>query len=139
LLHPFRRFELLTRLMRQARVTRRSEMHIRKLKEDLGLKQIIGESPLFLAQVKRVPRFAECNATVLISGDSGTGKEVFARAIHYLSSRTDRPFVPVNCGAIPEHLVESEIFRPPARRVHWRLVGSCGAHRRSRGRHAVSR
>jgi transcriptional regulator with PAS, ATPase and Fis domain len=81
-----------------------------KLREKIGLGQIIGESPALLAQVELVPRFAKSGATVLISGESGTGKEVFARAIHYLSPRAGGPFVPVNCGALPEHLVESEIF-----------------------------
>jgi transcriptional regulator with PAS, ATPase and Fis domain len=71
---------------------------------------MIGESPTFLDKVRCVPRFARCDATVLISGESGTGKELFARAIHYLSPRADRPFVPINCGALPENLVESEIF-----------------------------
>jgi two-component system response regulator GlrR len=80
------------------------------LKERLGLRQIIGESPALLEQIERVPRFARSGATVLISGESGTGKEVFARALHYLSPRAGRPFVPVNCGALPEHLIESEIF-----------------------------
>lgn len=79
-------------------------------KEKIGLRQIIGESPLLLQQLERVPRFARCEATVLISGESGTGKEIFARALHYLSPRAGRPFVPVNCGALPELLVESEIF-----------------------------
>jgi two-component system response regulator GlrR len=110
LLPPLRRSELLTRLMRQARVTRHGDALVQKLKEDIGLKQIIGESPAFLDQVRCIPRFARCDATVLISGESGTGKEIFARAIHYLSPRADRPFVPVNCGALPENLVESEIF-----------------------------
>jgi two-component system response regulator GlrR len=110
LLPPLRRCELLPRLMRQARVTCRSDVLVQKLKEDIGLKQIIGESPAFLNQVRCVPRFARCDATVLISGESGTGKELFARAIHYLSPRAERPFVPVNCGALPENLVESEIF-----------------------------
>jgi DNA-binding NtrC family response regulator len=110
LLPPLRRSELLPRLMRQALVTCRGDALVQKLKEDIGLKQIIGESPAFLDKVRCVPRFARCDATVLISGESGTGKELFARAIHYLSPRTDRPFVPVNCGAIPENLVESEIF-----------------------------
>jgi transcriptional regulator with PAS, ATPase and Fis domain len=96
--------------MRQARVTCRSDALVQKLKEDIGLKRIIGESPAFLNQVRCVPRFARCDATVLISGESGTGKELFARAIHYLSPRAERPFVPVNCGALPENLVESEIF-----------------------------
>ena len=110
LLPPLRRSELLPRLMRQARVTCRGDALVQKLKEDIGLKQIIGESPAFLDKVRCVPRFARCDATVLISGESGTGKELFARAIHYLSPRADGPFVPVNCGALPENLVESEIF-----------------------------
>jgi two-component system response regulator GlrR len=110
LLPPLRRSELLPRLMRQARVTRHGDPLVQKLKEDIGLKQIIGESPVFLDKVQCIPRFARCDATVLISGESGTGKEIFARAIHYLSPRADRPFVPVNCGALPENLVESEIF-----------------------------
>jgi DNA-binding NtrC family response regulator len=110
LLPPLRRSELLSRLKRQALVTCRGDALVQKLKEDIGLKQIIGESPQFLEKVRCVPRFARCDAAVLISSESGTGKELFARAIHYLSARADRPFVPVNCGALPENLVESEIF-----------------------------
>jgi two-component system, NtrC family, response regulator GlrR len=110
LLAPVRRLELVARLMRQARVTRRGEGLVQELKEKIGLKQIIGDSEALLEEVRRVPRFARCDATVLISGESGTGKEIFARAIHYLSPRADKPFVPVNCGALPENLVESEIF-----------------------------
>jgi DNA-binding NtrC family response regulator len=110
LVPPLRRSELLSRLKRQALVTCRGDALVQKLKEDIGLKQIIGESPQFLEKVRCVPRFARCDAAVLISSESGTGKELFARAIHYLSARADRPFVPVNCGALPENLVESEIF-----------------------------
>jgi two-component system, NtrC family, response regulator GlrR len=110
LLPPLRRSELLARLMRLSGVTRCGGALVQKLKEDIGLKHIIGESPAFLDKVWCVPRFARCDAPVLISGQSGTGKEIFARAIHYLSPRAERPFVPVNCGALPENLVESEIF-----------------------------
>jgi two-component system response regulator GlrR len=110
LLPPLRRSDVLPRLKRQARVSPRGSALVARLKEDIGLKQIIGDSPEFLEKVRCVPRFARCDATVLISGESGTGKELFARAIHYLSARADRPFVPVNCGALPEDLVESEIF-----------------------------
>jgi two-component system, NtrC family, response regulator GlrR len=110
LVPPLRSSELLPRIMRQALVACRGDVLVQKLKEDIGLKQIIGESPAFLDKVRCVPRFARCDATVLISGESGTGKELFARAIHYLSPRADQPFVPINCGALPENLVESEIF-----------------------------
>jgi two-component system, NtrC family, response regulator GlrR len=108
---PLRLSELLPRVIRQALVARRGDACVERLKEEIGLKQIIGESPALLKEIRRIPRFAGFDpATVLISGDSGTGKEVFARAVHYLSPRAGNPFVPVNCGAIPEHLIESEIF-----------------------------
>ena len=83
---------------------------LQTLKEKIGLSHIIGESPVFLAELQKIPRIARTNAKVLISGDTGTGKEVFARAIHYLSLRTSYPFVPVNCGAIPVDIIENELF-----------------------------
>ena len=85
-------------------------VNIESLRQQIGLKQVIGESAVFLKELQRIPKYARCDATVLISGESGTVKEIFARAIHYLSPRASRPFVPVNCGALPEQLVESEIF-----------------------------
>ena len=60
--------------------------------------------------LSQVPRLAQLSGTVLVSGESGTGKERVARALHYLSHRSEKPFVPVNCGAIPENLIESELF-----------------------------
>jgi len=109
-LPPLRRSELLPRLMRQVRATDHRDALVQKLKKDIGLEQIVGESPVLVDKIRLVPRFARCDATVLISGESGTGKELFGRAIHYLSPRADRAFIPVNCGALPENLVESEIF-----------------------------
>jgi two-component system, NtrC family, response regulator GlrR len=80
------------------------------LKGKLGTKLLVGESPAFLNEVNRLPLLAKCDASVLISGETGTGKEVCARAIHYLSRRANKPFIPVNCGAIPTELVENELF-----------------------------
>lgn len=75
-----------------------------------GFKRLIGDSPIFLAHLRRIPLIAKCDANVLIAGETGTGKELYARAIHYSSSRAGRPFMPVNCGAIPVDLVENELF-----------------------------
>ena len=71
---------------------------------------LIGRSPAFLRAITLLGKFASCEATVLIQGETGTGKELAARAIHYLSSRRDLPFIPVNCGALPDNLLESELF-----------------------------
>jgi len=75
-----------------------------------GRHGLIGESEVMLKVLKAVEKAASTIATVLITGESGTGKELVARAIHYGSSRASAPFVPVNCGGIPEGLLESELF-----------------------------
>lgn len=71
---------------------------------------LIGESPAFLKVLEQVRQAAESNATVLIQGESGTGKELVARQLHRLSSRAEEPFIPVHCAALPETLMESELF-----------------------------
>ncbi len=71
---------------------------------------IIGTSEKIMIAKKQALITARGNSTVLITGESGTGKEMFAKAIHYASSRSDNPFITVNCGAIPENLLESELF-----------------------------
>jgi DNA-binding NtrC family response regulator len=71
---------------------------------------LIGESAAFRAALRTIERLAEVEATVLIQGETGTGKELAARAIHYLGPRRDGPFIPVNCGAIPDTLLENELF-----------------------------
>jgi DNA-binding NtrC family response regulator len=71
---------------------------------------LIGRSPAFLQALELIARMARYDAPVLIQGETGTGKELAARAIHYQSERRDAPFVPLNCGAVPETLIESELF-----------------------------
>ncbi len=71
---------------------------------------IIGNSKMIMAAKHKALVIARGNSTVLITGESGTGKEMFAKAIHYAGGRADEPFVTVNCGAIPENLLESELF-----------------------------
>ena len=71
---------------------------------------IIGESPAILEVLETIAAVAKSNSTVLLRGESGTGKELFARAVHELSSRSLKPFIRVNCAALPESVLESELF-----------------------------
>ncbi len=71
---------------------------------------MVGNSPEFQHMLKRLYKIVKCDAPVFINGETGTGKELVARAIHYLGSRKDQPFITANCGAIPEQLVENEMF-----------------------------
>src|SRR5437867_1207631 len=81
-----------------------------EIRSEHNFEEIVGNSPALLALLKQVDQVAPTNATVLISGETGTGKELIARAIHNASSRKDRPLVKVNCAAISAGLVESELF-----------------------------
>jgi DNA-binding NtrC family response regulator len=78
--------------------------------EDFGDLNLVGQSPAFLYVLELTKKFSRCDATVLIQGETGTGKELVARAIHYLGVRREFPFIPVNCGALPDSLVESALF-----------------------------
>jgi DNA-binding NtrC family response regulator len=78
--------------------------------ERYGIPRIIGESAAIQRVSSDIQRVAPTDATVLLTGESGTGKEVFSRAIHQLSPRRDKPFVTVNCAAIPDTLIENELF-----------------------------
>ena len=108
---PFTDEELLSAVARTLRkLHRRRTAHespIQRIPVSYGL---IGESPVMAKIGDFIAKAALTSATVLISGESGTGKELVARAIHYSSKRASAPFVPVNCGAIPEELLESELF-----------------------------
>ncbi len=107
---PLKASDLLPRIWRVINESQRHETLAQTLKERYGLKQLIGESAKFLAEINRIPLMAKCDASILISGETGTGKELCARAIHYLSHRHFKPFVPINCGAVPVDLVENELF-----------------------------
>jgi len=94
-----------------ARQLRRENENLRaQLRERYGLPGLIAQSPAMHTVLDLVARVAPTDATVLIQGESGTGKEVIAKAIHHASARAARPFVAINCGAVPETLLESELF-----------------------------
>jgi len=101
-------------VIRQALEKRSLRIENQQLKKELGTKyafdNIIGGAPPMLRIYELVKRVANTKSSVLINGESGTGKELIARAIHYNGPLKDKPFVTVNCGAIPENLMESEMF-----------------------------
>jgi len=81
-----------------------------EVKSQYDFSNIIGNSPAIKAVFERIRKAADTKSTILILGESGTGKELLAKAIHFNSSRRDGPFVVIDCGAIPENLLESELF-----------------------------
>lgn len=82
----------------------------KRLKEGLGMRQFLGENAAFRELLKELQYLSSCDVTVLLIGETGTGKELCARALHYLGQCSGGPFIAVNCGAIPETLFESEMF-----------------------------
>ncbi|MGH7278142.1 MAG: sigma-54-dependent transcriptional regulator [Candidatus Rokuibacteriota bacterium] len=82
----------------------------RQLRKERGFERFIGKSGVMLEVLAMVRKTADSGSTVMVTGESGTGKELVAQAIHQESSRRSRPFVSVNCGAVPENLMESELF-----------------------------
>jgi DNA-binding NtrC family response regulator len=101
---------LLERAAQQQELLRENLLLREEYSARYGFPRIVGEDPSMAEAGQMTQRVAATDSTVLLLGESGTGKEVFARAIHHLSSRAKLPFVAVNCAAIPEGLVENELF-----------------------------
>lgn len=109
LVKPFTDAELIAAVARmlEKQVSRRALQAAQGPQSTFG---IVGESPRMLSVYRLIEKAASTHANILISGESGTGKELVARAVHYHSERRSAPFVPVNCTAIPDSLLESELF-----------------------------
>src|SRR3954452_17475833 len=108
---PFRPDEVLL-VLRKAEERERLRRENTLLRKEMARRgpQLVAEGPAMKEVLRVVQKVAHAPTTVLIEGESGTGKELVARALHALSPRSERPFVAVNCGAIPETLIESELF-----------------------------
>jgi DNA-binding NtrC family response regulator len=110
---PFKKEEIklvVQRSLDHCRLVRENARFREELKSKDEWSPLVGSSPAMLEVYKLVARVSESKSTVLLQGESGTGKELIARAIHANSPRRDKPFVPVNCGALPDTLLESEMF-----------------------------
>jgi two-component system, NtrC family, response regulator AtoC len=110
---PFRVDEIklaVRRVLETERLVRENREFRQELQGRYGVERLIGQSPEMVAIYRLVARVAALDTTVLIQGETGTGKELVARAIHYASPRAERPFVAIDCAALPETLFESELF-----------------------------
>ncbi len=110
---PFKPDEILLTLRKaeeRENLRRENQRLQEEMRRDYSFGNIVGKSPKMLQVFETIKKISEYKASVLIMGESGTGKEMVARCIHYNSPRSNGPFVAVNCGAIPETLLESELF-----------------------------
>lgn len=119
--------QLLARALERQQLLRENVVLKEEYARKFGFPRIVGEHPAIQAAAREMQRIAATESTVLLLGESGTGKELFARAIHALSPRASKPFVALNCAAIPETLIENELFG------HERGAFT-GAHARKQGR-----
>jgi len=108
--HPTELRALVARVIERHRLIEEVRLLRTSLDEKYGFEHIVGRSSALVDVLDTASRIAHTDATILILGETGTGKELIARAIHFNSLRKDRPFVVVNCGAIPSELLESELF-----------------------------
>jgi DNA-binding NtrC family response regulator len=107
---PYSRDEVLARVRRIAGQELGSASVMEDVREKLFLRQLVGTSPIFRSEVNKISIVARAEASVLITGETGVGKDLVARGIHYLSRRARHAFVPINCGAVPGELFENELF-----------------------------
>ena len=110
---PFNRDEILLTLERAVNFsqTKTENRQLRELVDrEFRIENVIGDSPQIRAVLNLVGRVSRSDATVLITGESGTGKELIAKGIHFSGKRESKPFIPINCAAIPETLIEAELF-----------------------------
>jgi DNA-binding NtrC family response regulator len=109
---PIREVDVVARIRRRLARDRQQERgRVRTvLTREVDLARIVGTSPVLVALRLRIRQLSQCDLPVLITGETGTGKELCARELHYLGGRSPKPFLPVNCGAIPVDIFESELF-----------------------------
>jgi two-component system NtrC family response regulator len=109
IIKPYTQGQLLETI-RKYLVLKEPVQHLRNTDEAAGNRPLVGDSPAMRAINRQIHAFAGSDSTILITGESGTGKEIVAQELHFFSPRTGGPFYPVNCGALPETLFESEMF-----------------------------
>ncbi|MBI3871647.1 MAG: sigma-54-dependent Fis family transcriptional regulator [candidate division Zixibacteria bacterium] len=101
---------LIDRALENRRLLAENSLLRKELADKIGYSRIIGTSPSMLVVEKLIKKVASSETTVLFLGESGTGKELFAAGVHYLSSRSEKPYITINCAAIPRELLENELF-----------------------------
>jgi len=101
---------IVARALENSALRRRVDILQNEMAREYSLDGLVGQSPAFMKTLEAVEQAANSDATILIQGESGTGKELIARRLHKLSPRAEEPFIPIHCSALPETLMESELF-----------------------------